>query len=101
MSSCTSRSDSVGGDTSEYEWCPLRFGLLRDTSHWGKIGSTGPLALVYSFSSAHHAKDPPFFQASPPISLVSVALPKLRAEGKMMSKKQFLSHNFRILTITS
>src|SRR5436190_21454426 len=42
MSSCTSSSESVGDETSEYECCPLRFGLLRDTSDWGKIVSTGP-----------------------------------------------------------
>src|SRR6266704_1147247 len=70
-----SSSDSVGGHTSEYACCPLRCGLLHDTSHWGNIVATRPLALVYSFSSAHHAKERPFFQASPPISLVSGALP--------------------------
>src|SRR5437868_15378876 len=68
-------NDSVAADTNGCECCPLQFGLLRNTSGSGKIVSTHPSALLCSFAYAHHADGFPFFQASPPISPVSGAVP--------------------------
>src|SRR2546429_3823358 len=69
-------NDSVAADTNESECCPLPFGLLRNTSGSGNIVSTHPSALLCSFAYAHHADGFPFFQASPPISPVSGAVPE-------------------------
>src|SRR6266436_6280768 len=75
MCSYTPDSDSDLGCDYEDECCPLRFCLLQNTPRSGKIVSTRPSALVYCFAYAHHAEDRRFFQASPPISPVSVVVP--------------------------
>src|SRR5207245_8231983 len=62
-SSCTCDSDIAGADRNEYGCCPLRFGLLRNTPHSGKIVLTRPSALCLLFSSAQHPLDARFFQS--------------------------------------
>src|SRR5260221_8634380 len=77
-------SDSVGGDTSAYEYCPFRFGLLRNTPHSGKIVSTRPLALWLLFSYSQHAKGRLLFQVLLPFSPVSGVVP-LAAGSHLMN----------------
>jgi hypothetical protein len=46
----TSDNDSVVDGRNEYECCPLRFCLLRNTPHWGNIVVRRPSAL-FGFAS--------------------------------------------------
>src|SRR5436853_4329628 len=68
-------SGIVAGNTSEYECCPLRFCLLRNTPHSGKIGGTRSSALLL-FSSEQNPMDARLFQALLTFSPVSGVLPR-------------------------
>src|SRR5207248_2533408 len=59
----------------EYEYCPVRFGLLPNTPHSGKIAVTRPLALLCCFAYTQDAKDRLPLQGFPPFSPVSGAVP--------------------------
>src|SRR5206468_1575008 len=63
-SSYTSDSESVVDSRNEAEGCPLRFGLLRNTPHWGNVVSTRPSAL-FGFAYLTACQWTPAF-ASPP-----------------------------------
>src|SRR5256885_9706050 len=74
-------SGIVAGNTSEYECCPLRFCLLRNTPHSGKIGGTRSSALLL-FSSEQNPMDARLFQALLTFSPVSGVLPFVALSSK-------------------
>src|SRR5436853_7832218 len=82
-------SGIVAGNTSEYECCPLRFCLLRNTPHSGKIGGTRSSALLL-FSSEQNPMDARLFQALLTFSPVSGVLPKFSLETiKLWTRMRF------------
>src|SRR6266849_3156424 len=74
MSPYTCDNESVGADTHEYEGCPLRFCLLRHTSHSGNIVLTRPSAL-WLFAYATACQWTPAFSSPPDFSPVSGVVP--------------------------
>src|SRR6266849_93626 len=74
MSPYTCDNESVGADTHEYEVCPLRFCLLRHTSHSGNIVLTRPSAL-WLFAYATACQWTPAFSSPPYFSPVRGVVP--------------------------
>src|SRR6266487_1813841 len=71
----------------DHEYCYFlpRFGLLHNTTHWGKIEGTRSLVLCL-FSYSKHANGRIFFQVLLPFSPVRGELPFLTRSGKIITQ---------------
>ena len=103
MSSCTCHSDTAVADGNEYGCCPLQFGLLRNTPHWGKIVVTRPSALCLLSSWSQNPMDARFFQSLLTFSPVSGVVPNTserQLTRRIVSRMRYHSHQSTVSSRT-